>query len=171
MDPVMEGTPKSKRQMGGTCDHGGQIRQIRRCKTPGPHTQDPSHASGSRAEKEERTFERGWKEEGEAGRRPGTTAVKLICLRSYSHGYMGFVEDEHSYMYFNFPRKGRFKPLMTFNKGDYADYGHFVGGITKFFPYNFFLRNPVVMESCTIEELDRIADSMSESQGADLLQV
>ena len=91
--------------------------------------------------------------------------MRVICLRSYSHGYMGFVEDDTSYTYFNFPRKGKLNALMKFHKSDYVDYGHFVGGITKFFPYNFFLKNPVVIESCTIEELDRISKDMSHSQG------
>ena len=89
-----------------------------------------------------------------------TGHVKILCLRSYSHGYAGFMEDEHRYMYFNFPRHGELKELMTFHKCDYADYGHFVGGITKFFPHNFFLREPIPVEECTIEALDKISKGL-----------
>jgi hypothetical protein len=78
---------------------------------------------------------------------------------------MGFLEDEKSYVYFNFPRKGVLTEVMRFDKTDYADYGHFMGGITKFFPYNFFLKNPVVIDSCTIEELDRVSEGISHSGG------
>lgn len=89
-----------------------------------------------------------------------TGTKRVLCLRSYSNGYAGFMEDEQDYIYFNFTRKGGFKEIMRFPRSDYADYGHFVGGITRFFPYNFFLRPPVVIDACTIEELDRISENI-----------
>ena len=77
------------------------------------------------------------------------------------------MEDETSYLYFSFTPKGGLKELMKFHKSDYEDHGHFVGGITKFFPYNFFLREPLSIESCTIEELDRISKHMSDAREDD----
>jgi hypothetical protein len=91
--------------------------------------------------------------------------MKVMCLRSYSHGYSGFLEDGNRYLYFHFPRQGELREVMTFAKEDYADYGHFVGGITKFFPYNFFFKTPVALESCTIEEFDRISRHRSSLGG------
>ncbi len=88
--------------------------------------------------------------------------MRIISLRSYSSGYAGFIEETDSYVYFNFRRKGKLKRLLKYNKSNYTDYGHFVGGITKFFPYSFFLKKPVPLESCTIEELDRISKQISD---------
>jgi hypothetical protein len=47
---------------------------------------------------------------------------------------------------------------MEFDKSDYTDYGHFLGGITRFFPLSFFLKEPITVESISISELDRIFD-------------
>jgi hypothetical protein len=93
--------------------------------------------------------------------------MKILCLRPYCHGYSGFLENETDYLYFSFTPKGGLKELMTFPKSDYEDHGHFVGGITKFFPYNFFLKEPLSIESCTIEELDRISRHISDAREGD----
>ncbi|MDY6988421.1 MAG: hypothetical protein SWQ30_10230 [Thermodesulfobacteriota bacterium] len=82
--------------------------------------------------------------------------MRIISLRPYVNGYTGFIEDERSYAYFKFPRKGELNRLLIYPKSDYADYGHFLGGITRFFPSTAFLKEPVPLESCTISELDRI---------------
>ncbi|MBW2259351.1 MAG: hypothetical protein JRF18_02695 [Deltaproteobacteria bacterium] len=50
---------------------------------------------------------------------------------------------------------------MKFDKSDYTDYGHFLGGIAKFFPLNFFLKELITVESISISELDRIFDQTS----------
>ena len=90
-----------------------------------------------------------------------TINMKLICLRSYSNGYTGFIEERDSYVYFTFPRKGKLKKLLKYHKADYENYGHFIGGISRFFPFSFFLKEPVVLESITIKELDKIFRSTS----------
>jgi hypothetical protein len=82
--------------------------------------------------------------------------MKLICLRSYSNGYTGFLEERDSYVFFKFPRKGKLIKLLKYHKADYENYSHFIGGISKFFPFSFFLKEPVVLESITITELDKI---------------
>jgi len=88
--------------------------------------------------------------------------MRIISLRPYVNGYTGFIEDEQSYAYFSFPRKGKLTRLIIYNKSDYADYGHFLGGITKFFPLSTFLKEPVPLKSCTIAELDRISAGIYE---------
>ena len=82
--------------------------------------------------------------------------MKLLYLRCYSNGYTGFVEEKHHYVFFKFPRKGEIKKLLKYNKTDYNNYRHFIIGISRFFPYNLFLQEPVDLESLTIAELDRI---------------
>jgi len=82
--------------------------------------------------------------------------MKLICLRSYSIGYTGFIEERDSYVYFIFPRKGKLKKLLKYHKADYGNYSHFIGGISKFISFSYFLKEPVVLESITIAELDKI---------------
>jgi hypothetical protein len=77
------------------------------------------------------------------------------------------MEDETSYLYFSFTHKAGLKELMKFQKSDYESHGHFVGGITKFFPYNFFFREPFSIESCTIEELNRISKHISDVREGD----
>jgi len=88
--------------------------------------------------------------------------MRLISLRPYVNGYTGFIEDERSYAYFSFPRKGKLKRMLTYKKVDFSDYGHFLAGISRFFPLTGFLKEPVPLESCTIAELDRIFAKISE---------
>jgi hypothetical protein len=83
---------------------------------------------------------------------------KILSLRSYSNGYTGFLEEKDRYIFFQFSRNGELTKIMEFDKSDYTDYGHFLGGITRFFPLNFFLKEPITIESISISELDRISD-------------
>jgi hypothetical protein len=90
--------------------------------------------------------------------------MKILCLRPYSIGYNGFMEDEICYTYFFFTKKSGLKRVMKFHKSDYESYGHFVGGVTKFFPYNYFLKKPVFIESFTLQELARISRVSNEGE-------
>jgi hypothetical protein len=95
---------------------------------------------------------------------------KILSLRSYSSGYTGFIEENDCYAFFQFSRNGELTKIMEFDKSDYTDYGHFFGGITKFFPLNFFLKEPITVESISISELDRIFDQPSNPrEGGDKL--
>jgi hypothetical protein len=51
--------------------------------------------------------------------------------------------------------EGKLKELNEYNKEEFADYKHFVGIMSKFIPYSSFLKEPVKVESITIEELGR----------------
>ena len=86
---------------------------------------------------------------------------KILSLRSYLNGYTGFIEENDYYTFFQFPRNGELTKIMEFDKSDYTDYGHFLSGLTKFFPLNFFLKEPITVESISISELDRIFDRTS----------
>jgi hypothetical protein len=66
------------------------------------------------------------------------------------------MEEEDNYIFFRFSKNGKLIRVMEFDKNDYTDYGHFLGGITRFFPSTFFLREPIPCESISIRELDRI---------------
>ena len=95
---------------------------------------------------------------------------KILSLRSYSNGYTGFIEEKDCYAFFQFSRKGELTKIMEFEKSDYRDFGHFLGGITKFFPLNFFLKEPITVESISIAELDRIFHpAPNPSEGGDEL--
>ena len=82
--------------------------------------------------------------------------MKIFCLRSYSTGYTGFVEDKDEYAYFQFRRTGVFRKTLTFPKNHFDGYTHFVGRISKFVPLLYFFSEPIPLESFTIQELDRI---------------
>jgi hypothetical protein len=93
---------------------------------------------------------------------------RILCLRSYSNGYTGFMEEEDNYTFFQFSRNGKLTRVMEFDKSDYTDYGHFIGGITRFFPATFFLREPIPFESISIRELDRIFKQINDQcEGGD----
>ena len=96
---------------------------------------------------------------------------KILSLRSYVNGYTGFIEEADCYIFFHFSRHGGLTKVMEFDKSDYTDYGHFLGGITRFFPLNFFLKKPITVESISISELDRICDLATGSHkgGDDLI--
>ncbi|MDL1968664.1 MAG: hypothetical protein LWW97_08995 [Deltaproteobacteria bacterium] len=82
--------------------------------------------------------------------------MKIISIKSYRNGYTGIVEEDDKYVLFNLSKNGRSKRLNEYNKEEYVDYNHFVGMISKFIPYGSFLKEPVKVESITIEEFGRV---------------
>ena len=82
--------------------------------------------------------------------------MKIICIKSYSSGYTGIFEEDHKYVLFNLSKNGKLKKINEYNKEEFVNYKHFVGIISKFIPYSSFLKEPVKIESITIDELDRI---------------
>lgn len=85
--------------------------------------------------------------------------MKIMCLRSYSHGYTGFMEEQDQYVFFQFPRRGKIRRLVTYDKSQFTNYRHFVGGISKFIPHLFFLEQPVAVDLMTIQALDCIFEA------------
>ena len=81
--------------------------------------------------------------------------MKIINIRLYRTGYTGIVEEDDKYVLFNLSKKGRLKRLNEYNKEEYVDYNHFVGMMSKFIPYGSFLKEPVKIESITIEDLEK----------------
>ncbi len=82
--------------------------------------------------------------------------MKIINIRLYRTGYTGIVEEDDKYVLFNLSKNGKLKKINEYNKEEYVDYNHFVGMMSKFIPYGSFLKEPVKIESITIEELDRV---------------
>jgi hypothetical protein len=81
------------------------------------------------------------------------------------------MEEEDSYIFFQYSRNGKLTRVMQFDKKDYTDYGHFLGGITRFFPSTFFLKEPIPFESISLGELDRIFKQINDhSEGGDRLK-
>ncbi len=90
--------------------------------------------------------------------------ARIICLRSYANGYTGFVEENETYVFFRFSRNGKMTKVLEYKKSDYTDYGHFLGNISRFFASSFFLKEPISLESASIEELDRIYQEIRRSR-------
>jgi hypothetical protein len=88
--------------------------------------------------------------------------MRIICLKSYSNGYTGFIEEKEAYVFFNFSKNGKLTKLLEYNKSDYTGYRHFIANISKFFPSTFFLKEPIPFESLSIAELDRIFEGISD---------
>lgn len=82
--------------------------------------------------------------------------MKIINIRLYRTGYTGIVEEDDKYVLFNLSKNGKLKKINEYNKEEYVDCNHFVGMMSKFIPYGSFLKEPVKIESITIEELDRV---------------
>ena len=85
--------------------------------------------------------------------------MKIISIKSYNNGYTGIFEEDDRYVLFNLSKKGKLKRLNEYNKEEYVDYNHFVGMMSKFIPHGSFLKEPVKVESITIEELERAFSS------------
>ncbi len=81
--------------------------------------------------------------------------MKVISLKSYRIGYTGLVEEADKYVFFNLRKNGKLKILQEYKKEEFDDYMHFIGLMVKFIPYTSFLKEPVEIESITIEELDK----------------
>ncbi len=85
--------------------------------------------------------------------------MKIISIKSYKHGYTGIVEEDNKYVLFNLSKKGKLKKINEYNKEEYVDCNHFVGMMSKFIPHSSFFKEPVKIESITIEELERALSS------------
>ena len=82
--------------------------------------------------------------------------MKIISIKSYNNGYTGIFEEDNRYVLFNLSKNGKLKKLNEYNKEEFVNYNHFVGMISKFIPHSSFLKEPVKIESITIEELDSV---------------
>jgi hypothetical protein len=88
--------------------------------------------------------------------------MKIIALKCYRTGYVGFIEEEDRYVLFNLSRNGTFKKLKAYLKEDYFNYDHFLSFITKFTHHSFFLKEPIDVQGLSVENLERRCMSISE---------
>lgn len=82
--------------------------------------------------------------------------MKVIALKSYRTGYLGFLEEPDHYVFFSCARRGAVKRVMSYEKTDYFNRDHFMSVITKFVPRSFFLEKGVELETLSLRELDQI---------------
>jgi hypothetical protein len=75
------------------------------------------------------------------------------------------LEEAQAYSFFQFPRHGRLKRLIRYDKATFPSLRRFVGGMGKFLPRRFFLETPVILESITIGELDALFARVGEDHG------
>ncbi len=82
--------------------------------------------------------------------------MKVIALKSYRTGYLGFLEEPDHYVFFSCARRGAVKRLKSYDKTDFFNRDHFLSVITKFVPRSFFLEEGVALETLSVMELDQI---------------
>jgi hypothetical protein len=81
--------------------------------------------------------------------------LKLMALKQYRHGFLGFVETDRRYLYFQFAR-GELKLLQTYSKQDYESTDHFISVIGKFVHASFFFKRPIPLAAVTEETLSNV---------------
>jgi hypothetical protein len=83
--------------------------------------------------------------------------LKIIALKSYRTGFLGFLEEPDRYVFFSCARRGAIKSVMSYEKTDFFNHDHFLSVITKFVPRGFFLEEGVELETLSARELDQIS--------------
>jgi len=83
--------------------------------------------------------------------------VKVIALKSYRTGYLGFLEEPGHYVFFSCARHGAIKRVKSYDKTDFFNLDHFLSVITKFVPRRFFLEEGVEIGTLSARELDQIS--------------
>ena len=83
--------------------------------------------------------------------------MKIIALKSYRTGYLGFLEEPDEYVFFSCARQGAIKRVKSYDKTDFFNHDHFLSVITKFVPRNFFLEEGVELETLSVRGLDQIS--------------
>ncbi len=82
--------------------------------------------------------------------------MKVIALKSYRTGYLGFLEEPDQYVFFSCARHGAIKRVKSYDKADFFNHDHFLSVITKFASRSFFLEEGVELEALSVRELDQI---------------
>jgi hypothetical protein len=84
------------------------------------------------------------------------SAVRIIAIKSYRTGYLGFLEEPDHYVFFSWGRHGAIKKVKSYEKKDFFNRDHFLSVITKFVSRSFFLEEEVELEALSVRELDQI---------------
>lgn len=82
--------------------------------------------------------------------------LNLMGLKKYRHGYLGFVETDRHYVYFQFAR-GKCKLLQAYIKEDYQSTDHFISVMRKFVHATFFFQRFMPLEAVTEETLASVS--------------
>jgi hypothetical protein len=87
----------------------------------------------------------------------GRSLVKVIALKSYRTGYLGFLEEPDHYVFFSCARNGTIKRVKSYDRADYFNLDHFLSVITKFVPRRFFLEEGFEIATLSARVLDQIS--------------
>jgi hypothetical protein len=82
--------------------------------------------------------------------------VRIIALKSYRSGYLGFLDEPDEYVFFTWARNGRMKRVVSYDKADFFNKDHFLSIITKFVSRKFFLEEALEIDTFSAKTLDRI---------------
>lgn len=81
--------------------------------------------------------------------------MRIIGLKAYRKGYIGFLENEEAYVFFN-TLKGQYRPVQSYPKSDFESFHHFITLMSKFVNSAFFLKTSVDVTAIDMETLGRI---------------
>ena len=80
---------------------------------------------------------------------------RLISIEKERSGFSACIETSTTYRFFDLKMK---KVLWgkEYTKAEYRGYEHFVGVMSKFDPYTFFLKKPIEVQTIDSEALEKV---------------
>lgn len=87
--------------------------------------------------------------------------MKIISVERMAKGsFAGFYDDGKAYVSFVM-NDGSIVAGHEYKKKDYKDYEHFVGVMSKFDPYVYFMKHPVEVDAINEEVLEKIWEDLN----------
>jgi len=81
--------------------------------------------------------------------------MKIISLVKEVNEFSGFISKKDNYTEF-YSEKEKIIYGKSYPKKDYRNYGHFVGVMSKFDPFLFFLEKPISIEKLNRKTLEQL---------------
>lgn len=90
--------------------------------------------------------------------------MKILALENCDNEYyIGFAEDENSYMKFSITKEDYLEYRHTWPKIEFRDYDHFAGVIGKFNPHVEMLIDPIAVDMpITYRRMKEVESKMPE---------
>lgn len=92
--------------------------------------------------------------------------MRLISLRRYASGYLGFLEEPRGYLYFSLSRRGRLRRLLLLPRPEFPELRHVLFVMGRFMPASAFLRQPLPIGELSLTECDRVWQLIAAGQTA-----
>jgi len=89
--------------------------------------------------------------------------MKIISLEKTKDRFNGYIEDQKNYIGFSWNKKEGYEEYHKYKKKDYKNYDHYVGVMSKFNPYTFFLIKPIETKKLNYEILEKAYKQLKES--------